>query len=166
MVLFLTGAVGCGKSTVIDKVLRLTGIEVGGFRTGFGPDRGCPDRALYLWGAWEMPQYDEHHTVVRFSGCTPAPLPERFDALGTASLARPAGLYIMDECGRLERDAARFQSAILERVDGDIPVLGVIREGFPGWTQAIAGHPGVALRTVDADNRDALPEEIARYLGL
>lgn len=165
MHLFLTGAVGCGKSTVIDRVLALTGRPAGGFRTGFGPDRARPDRLLCLWDAGGVPRYDEAHAVARFAGGVPHPLPERFDALGAPLLARPRGLLVMDECGRLEGAAFRFQRAVLDALDGEAPVLGVVREGFPGWTKAIAAHPGVALITVTADNRDALPERLAGLLG-
>ena len=50
---FLTGAVQCGKSTVVSRVLEGWAGAVGGFRTGFGPDRACPERLLYLWrAAW------------------------------------------------------------------------------------------------------------------
>ena len=43
-------------------------------------------------------------------------------------------------------------------------MLGVVREGFPGWTKAISTHPNVELITVTEDNRDALPELIRAQL--
>ena len=87
MHLFLTGAVQCGKSTVVDKVLERVKPSVGGFRTGFGPDRGEPDRLLYLWRAGELPVYDESRAVARIEACRPTPLPGRFDAMGTDRLS-------------------------------------------------------------------------------
>ena len=80
---------------------------------------------------------------------------------------RPRGGEILRRlCGRLERDALDFQRAILEKLEGDTPVLGVVREGFPGWTKAVAAHPNVVLVAVTEDNRDALPELIrARLRG-
>lgn len=157
MHIFLTGAVGCGKSTVIDSVLARIPLTVGGFRTGFGPDRASGGRALYLWDAWGEPARDEEHTIARFQAGVPSPLPERFDALGVDCLARPAELIIMDECGRLERDALRFQATILEKLDGDTPILGTVRQGLPGWTKAIGLHPKVAILEVTMENRDELP---------
>ena len=101
-----------------------------------------------------------------FNGCAPEAIHGRFDALGTACLTGTPTLWVMDECGRLERDALAFQQAILEKLEGDTPVLGVVREGFPGWTKTIADHPNVELITVTEDNRDALPGLIrARLRG-
>ena len=150
--IFLTGSVQCGKSTVITRVLEAWSGAVGGFRTGFGPDRASPERLLYLWSAAEPPRYDPGRAVVKFSGgCAPEAIPGRFDTLGTACLTGTPTLWVMDECGRLERDT---------------PVLGVVREGFPGWTKAVAAHPNVVLVAVTEDNRDALPELIrARLRG-
>ena len=162
---FLTGAVQCGKSTVVSRVLAGWAGAVGGFRTGFGPDRACPERLLYLWSAAEPARYDQAHAVVRFfDGCAPEAIPGRFDALGTACLAGAPALWVMDECGRLERDALAFQRAVLEKLEGDTPVLGVVREGFPGWTRSIADHPDVELITVTEDNRDGLPGLILERL--
>ena len=81
-----------------------------------------------------------------------------------ACLTGTPALWVMDECGRLERDALAFQRAVLEKLEGDTPVLGVVREGFPGWTKSIASHPNVELITVTEDNRDALPELIRAQL--
>lgn len=164
MHVFLTGAVGCGKSTVIDRVLAACPLPLGGFRSGFGPDRGNTVRALYLWPAGEAPTYDEGHMVARFDGCGATPLPERFDMLGTSSLDCPgAGLILMDECGRLEREALHFQAAILKKLDGDVPILGVVRHGLPGWTGAIGAHPKVRLIEVTEENRDGLPAVLLQH---
>ena len=151
--------------SVVTRVLEAWNGGVGGFRTGFGPDRACPERLLYLWSASESARYDSDHAVVKFfNGCAPQPIPGRFDTLGTACLTGTPALWVMDECGRLERDALAFQRAILEKLEGDTPVLGVVREGFPGWTRAIADHLNVELITVTEGNRDALPELIRAQL--
>ncbi|SBW10301.1 conserved hypothetical protein [uncultured Eubacteriales bacterium] len=165
MHLFLTGPVGCGKSTVIQKTVALGGLRVGGFRTGFGPDRREAVHSLYLWNAWEKTVLDEEHTVARFGPGGVISLPKRFDALGCAALDCPgAELILMDECGRLEREARRFHAAVLRTLGGNTSVLGVVRQGFPGWTRAIAEHPRVELIEVTEENRNALPEELLHKL--
>ena len=97
--------------------------------------------------------------------CSAAAVPARFDALGASFLraaqAHPEGLILMDECGRFEREAYAFQREIARCLDGDIPVLGVVRQGVLGWTELIRSHPRVTLLTVTAENRDAMPHTIA-----
>lgn len=150
----------------MDTVLARIKVSIGGFRTGFGPGREAVCRSLYLWPAWETPQWDEHHTVARFDERGAYPLTGRFDALGCAALSRAgAQLLVMDECGRLEKDAALFQHAVLAALSGPVPILGVVREGLPEWTAAIAAHPRVELLTVTQENRDTLPRLILTRLG-
>ena len=79
-----------------------------------------------------------------------------------ASVEFPAAWYEQAELERFRgdgrwTDALAFQRAVLEKLEGDTPVLGVVREGFPGWTKAIVTHPNVELITVTEDKRDALP---------
>lgn len=166
--IFLTGDIQSGKSTVIEKVLAGLHITVGGFRSGSGPDRHKPQRWLYLWDAAGEPVYDESHRVAYLSTEGRRSFPDRFDALGCAALlqARHSGakLILMDECGFLERDAIKFQTEVLHTLDGDIPVLGVVRLHSSGWTDSIRSHPDVTLFTVTESNRDDLPDRITSLL--
>jgi nucleoside-triphosphatase len=168
MHVFLTGQVQIGKSTVIQKTVSLLGLSVGGFRSGFGGDRGEPERWLYLWDAADAPAYDQDHGVVRFTAGGTQVFPDRFDRLGGGALHRArqgrAGLILMDECGRFEGQAARFQQEIFAALEENTPVLGVVRQGFSGWLDAIRSHPKVTLLTVTAENRDALPRQAAQLL--
>ena len=168
MHIFLTGDVQVGKSTVIQKVVSNLGPSLGGFRSGFGPNRGQPDRQVYLWDAGGEPVYDEDHVVVRFRSRIPEVLTDRFDTLGVEILRqarqRQADLILMDECGRFEGQAAAFQAEIFAALDGAIPVLGVVRQGFHGWLDDLRRHPKVTLLPVTADNRDVLPGQIAALL--
>ena len=166
MHIFLTGAPGAGKSTVIDATVAALGVTAGGFRSYFGADRAHVQRALYLCPANQAPAFDEAHTVARFSAEGARPLPRRFDALGDAclgSLPPDAQLIVMDECGYLEAKARRFQRLVLDRLDGALPVLGVVRLGLADWTDRIARHPRVRLVDVTRSNRDRLPADLARH---
>ena len=168
MHIFLTGDVQVGKSTVLQKTVAALGLSVGGFRSGFGPNRHQPDSRVYLWDAGGPPMYDEDHVVVRFSGRMPEVLIDRFNTLGVAVLRqarqRGADLILMDECGRFEGQAAAFQAEIFAALDGTIPVLGVVRQGFHGWLDDLRSHSKVTLLPVTADNRNVLPDQIAALL--
>lgn len=170
MKIFLTGEIQVGKSTVITKTLSLLKVTPGGFKTYYGPDRGSPDRFLYLNSAAEPQVYSKEKAVVRFTqGNPPEVLTEKFDTLG-AELIRTARinskLILMDECGSLEREAFFFQKEILDTLDSDLPVLGVIKLISRGWTDRIRNHSEVTLLTVTAENRDNLPLMIAPMFRL
>lgn len=168
MHVFLTGNVQVGKSTVLQKVVSTLDLPIGGFRTSFGSNRAEADRWLYLWDASAPPAQDEAHGVVRFTDRRPEIFLDRFNTLGGGALrhARESGakLILMDECGRFEGQAAEFQREIFSALDGDVPVLGVVRQGYHGWLDDIRNHPKVTLLTVTEDNRNALPSQIVALL--
>lgn len=166
--LFLTGEIQIGKSTAIRRALEKLPVEVGGFCTYFGDDRFAAAHALYMREAGESPRYDEAHTVARFTTGQPPQFDlRRFEEIGLAALEnrRGAPLIIMDECGKLERQALQFQAKVLALLDAPVPVLGVVRQDTAGWLDAIRSHPRVQLLTVTQENRDSVPQEIVRLLS-
>lgn len=132
MHIFLTGAIQVGKSTVISKTLAMLKIIPGGFRTYYGPERTSPDRWLYINSASDDAQhYGEEYAVAKFSkDKPPIVLNEKFDTLGVEYIRSARAnrkLIIMDECGFLERNALLFQKEILDTLNDNIPILGVIK---------------------------------------
>ena len=167
MHVFLTGEVQIGKSTAICRAIACLNRPVYGFRTFF-THRESAEKSLYMLPAAAQRAPMPEDAVAVFRAGRPEPLPERFDAIGGALLRQarqhPQGLILMDECGRFEREAYAFQREIACCLDGDIPVLGVVRQGVLGWTELIRSHPRVTLLTVTAENREALPQQIASLI--
>lgn len=169
MHLFLTGRVQVGKSTVIRRTVEGLSITPGGYLSYFGADRfNHGEHALYLRDAGEPPRWEESHVIARFyPDRFPEFLKERFETLALEALEnrRGAPLILMDECGWLERDAFRFQRRVKALLDGETPILGVLREGREGsWLDGVRRHPKVRLVTVTEENRDVLPQELTAYL--
>lgn len=168
---FLTGEIQVGKTTIISKVIEHLQVIPSGFKTYFGPDRNSPDRLLYMNSAFEPKDFREEYAVARFfEGKPPEVLVERFSSYGAALIrcGRKNGskLIIMDECGNLERDAFVFQQAVMEALDGSVPILGVVKKIIgPSWTDQIRKHPKVQLLTVTGENRDELPAILAGKLA-
>jgi len=75
-----------------------------------------------------------------------------------------AQLIVIDEIGRLERDAARYCEALSACLDGDVPVLGAIRLRKADWADFARRHPAVALLEVTPDNRDDVPRQAMNML--
>jgi nucleoside-triphosphatase len=169
MHIFLTGEIQVGKSTVIAKTLSLLKITPGGFKTYFGPDRGLPDKLLYMNSASESNVFREENAVARFfEGKPPQSLTRKFDTYGVdliRSARTGSNLILMDECGSLERDALVFQKEVIDTLDGNTLVFGVVKLASEGWTDRIRNHPKVKLITVTKENRDALPQILAHQLA-
>lgn len=94
--------------------------------------------------------------------------PEAFDAAGTALLERkgPFDLLLMDELGRMELRSPGFRSAVLRALDGDTPVLGVIKPEHNEFLDAVRAHPKVKVLELTAENRDEMPARIAYELNI
>lgn len=170
MHLFLTGKVQIGKTTVVDKTIARLGVTPGGFRTYFGEDRRAPHHFLYMSSAARPRSFAPDHAVAEFRlGADGAPtacqLLPRFEELGLQYLAQASAypLIILDECGRLEQRFPRFCAQVLELLEGETPVLGVVRQDVMGWLEEIRHHPKVQLVTVTEQNRNELPQQLAAY---
>lgn len=161
MNIFLTGDIQIGKTTIIQKTLSLLGIDYGGFKTYFGPDRDQSNRLLYMNSACEPNIYSEEYSIVQFKeDCTPQVINNKFDTLGVELIQNAMEnkeLIIMDECGRLEKDSSKFQKQVLKALESDTPILGVIKLDSTGWVENIRNHPSVELITVTLENRNELP---------
>ena len=169
MHIFLTGEVQVGKSTVIAKTLSLLKISFGGFKTYFGSDRESPDKLLYMNYAPEPKVFREENAVARFfKGKPPQVLTRKFNTYGVElirSARADSNLILMDECGSLEREALIFQKEVIDTLNGDLPVFGVVKLVSNGWTDRIRNHRKVKLITVTQGNCDVLPAILAHQLA-
>jgi nucleoside-triphosphatase len=165
MHIFLTGDIRIGKSTVLKKALSELGLPFGGFETFYRGERGRAGSVLLMKKAGDA--MDEGRVIARFEEGRMAAFPDRFDEIGCALLKearKKARLILMDECGRLEKDALLFQREVLGTLDRGTPVLGVVRRHAGGWTERIVSHLGVLVLAVTEKNRDILPERIVWHV--
>lgn len=168
--IFLTGDIQVGKSTLIHRVLALhPGLRLGGFYTLSAYPGADPSlRHVYMVPAAQPDTpCDTGNTVAL---CHPGrPLrrfADVFDRLGPVYLAQPDSpdLVLMDELGTLEGEALRFQAAVLARLNGPIPVLGVIKPKGHPFLQAIRRRGDVQVIEVSARNREELAEPLDRLI--
>ena len=166
MHIFLTGEKAIGKSRMVRRISSALGLPVSGFLTRF-PDGERGKSALYMVPADKPDLTDEAHRVAEPLNGRIVPIPGRFDLLGAELLRearkKPGHLILMDECGRMERDALLFQREILACLDGTDPVLGVLRKDQP-WHDFIRNHPRVQVITVTEENRNILDGEVLELL--
>lgn len=161
--IFLTGDKRVGKSTLIQNYLNGFAGKVGGFRTV---------RTRDVYGRFSV------HLIRPGEACgeenllflCPAPMNDdrvvaRFEELGCAALRDTAcDLILMDELGPAEVQAERFQRKVLEILDGEVPVIGVIQKAGSEFLDRIKTHPNVDMIEVTLENRELLAKRNLRHL--
>ena len=156
----LWGQRGVGKSTLARRLLEDWKGPVRGFVTRSSLPDADGFRSIYLHAADDpMPVEQTCHRIGRTNRTEHTMWPEVFDGLGVELLrAEPGSLILMDELGFLEQDAADFRRQVLRCLDGNIPVLAVIKhKTHIPFLQEIRSHPRVQLYQVTEENRDELP---------
>ena len=165
MHIFLTGPVQVGKSTILRKTLEALQVTPGGFRSVSVAD--LPDGAMsvYLIPAGEKaPSMTDWNRVgIRKLPRGIVKFPERFERAGIAALegAESSRLILMDEVGRMESGAAQFSARILELLEGETPIFGVVQKmADTPLTNAIRNHPNVRVIEISAENREEKAREV------
>jgi len=153
MKIFLTGEKQIGKSTIIDTVIASNLFSISGFRTK-------KDKDLYMYPA--SAPFKKFIKVAYFMDNKMIPDTVAFNEYGSylLQLIDKNDLVIMDELGYLEEDAHKFINSVMDIVNSDINILGVIRSNIPNWTKEIIKKSDVTFISVTPENRDELVNTI------
>ena len=128
--LFLTGEKGVGKSTLLRGLLQRYPGTLGGFYT---VKSACvvPGHVTVhlLNAALQTDSPTLENLLFCCGGSDGSEAAARFNRLGCAALAGSsgAGLLVMDELGPHEGEARAFCRAVLQALDGQTPILGVLQ---------------------------------------
>ena len=164
MHVFLTGEIQVGKSTALRKFLAETKISADGFLTEF--DARGEIRNLYIKRFDTEDGETGQRVAARVYQNSIEVYSDVFDSFGARCLA-DAGkrrLIVMDELGKFEESCAHFTQAVFNRLDGDIPVTGVVKMRGSPFLDAVRAHEKVEVITVTIDNRDEIPDLLAKKL--
>lgn len=142
--ILLCGRRRSGRSALIRALIRDVTAPVFGYETvtmGTRPD-GYHEIYLYPYGT-EKPQRREENHVADCNTRERVIHSEVFDTIGVQLLRQPInGILVMDEIGFMESGAEAFCRAILERLDGDVPVLAAVRTGMDTpFLREVVQHP-------------------------
>lgn len=117
--LFLTGPIGCGKSTAIRDALGERITRCGGFLT-------CRYREPHLHFALESPDGTRKVTFLDFSDGKPEWKPGVF-----SELSLEGSVLVLDEIGGIELLNPSFTAALDTVLKSGVPILGVIKGEGP-----------------------------------
>lgn len=162
--LFLTGDKQVGKSTLLRRLIEAKQLDCSGFETQAFYLNG-ERRGFTLHGRVEMPPYENDCICcARVEERKSVPVLPVFDGNGVhilqKSLSSPSPYILMDELGRLEKQADAFIEQIFACLDSDKRVLGVLQKCGSAHVEAISRRGDVTVLTVTSENRDALLEQL------
>ena len=167
--LFLTGARQVGKSTLLRALIARESLACAGCET----KPLCVDgerRGFIMHGLVPMPPFVNDCVIsVRLGERRAVPVLPAFEENGVEilrrSLASDAPFLLMDELGRLERDATAFATQVKACLDSSKRVLGVLQRCDAPLMAEIAAREDVLILTVTPENRDALMDELVLWAG-
>lgn len=166
--IFLTGEKQVGKSTLWRKALEQAAISPAGFQTLEYLINGC-FRGYRLHSLGKVPpQFGNDVPVSVFlRRKVHLAVPGSFDLFGTELLRlalEDGGFVLMDELGIFEQDSPLFRQAVVDCLDGDCHVLGVIQKADDPFLEKLLNRPDVMVFTVTPENRDDLAKPLLEAL--
>jgi nucleoside-triphosphatase THEP1 len=158
--LFWMGKDGGRIYPLLRRLIEAKGLDCSGFETQafyLGGER----RGFTLHGRVDMPPYENDCICcARVEAKRSVPVLPVFDENGArmlqASRQVSSPFILMDELGRLERQAHAFIDEIYACLDSDKRVLGVLQKCSSEHVEAISKREDVTVLTVTPENRDAL----------
>ena len=165
--ILLTGAPGCGKTTLIRRALAQLKRPAGGFftqelrqsgvRQGFEIDTLDGQRGrlaqVGLPSRYKVGKYG-----VDLAFLDGVAVPQIYAA------AQAGQLIVVDEIGPMELFSSRFRQMVLDLLAGRAGLLGTIVKRSHPFADQIKQHPEVEIIEVHANNREALISVLARRL--
>jgi nucleoside-triphosphatase len=163
----LTGRPGCGKTTLIKRVVNELARPAGGFYTEEMREGGTRVgfKLVTLDGEEAAFAHVEFKTPERLGkyGLDLSAL-ETIAVAALCAAARARQLVVIDEIGPMEIRSAIFREAVNEALDSGASILGTITaRSFP-FTDAIKKRPDVTITEVRPNNRDQLVTELSDQL--
>ncbi|MFH1679769.1 MAG: nucleoside-triphosphatase [Candidatus Eisenbacteria bacterium] len=166
-VLLLTGLPGVGKTTVIRRVAAaLSGAKIRGFVTEEIREN---ERRV----GFRLESFDGSRTVlshVRFGsrrrvGRYGVDI-EALDAVVDRALRidPDAGIYLIDEIGKMECLSERFVAAMRGLFESDRVIVATIARKGGGFIDEAKGGAGALLWEITAANREGMPERVLAWI--
>ncbi len=163
----LTGRPGCGKTTLIKRVVSKLALPAGGFYTEEMREAGTRvgfklvtlDREEAVFAHVD---FKTRERVGKYGLNLSA-----LEAVGVKAIresVRMQQLVVIDEIGPMEIRSAIFRDAVNEALDSSAPILATIVARSLPFTDAIKKRADVTVIEVRPDNREQLVSELSEQL--
>lgn len=160
----LTGRPGCGKTTLIKRVVNNLPRRAGGFYTEEIREAGARVgfKVVTLGGKEAVFAHVDFKTPDRLGkyGLDLSAL-ERIGVGAVRRAVRAPRLVVIDEIGPMEIRSAIFRDSVTEVLDSEVPVIATIYARSLPFTDAIKSRPDVTLIEVRLENRERLVSELS-----
>ena len=160
----LTGRPGCGKTTLVKRVVKNLSQPAAGFYTEEIRDRGVRVgfRLVTLDGDEGVLAHVDLETPERLGkyGLDLSAL-ETVGVSAIRDAVRARQLVVIDEIGPMEIRSVVFREAVNGALDSELPVLGTIFSRFLPFTDTIKSRPDVVLIEIRPNNRDQLVSQLS-----
>jgi nucleoside-triphosphatase len=169
--LLIAGRPGAGKTTVVSRLAELlqeAGVPLGGFltrelrrdgrRVGFEIESFAGERGVLAHVELPGPPRVGRYGVDL----------EAFERLALPAVERRGEerVVLVDELGKMELASKRFREATVALFDRPVPIVATVQTRPHPFTARLTRRPDVETVQLTAANRDRLPGELARRLGL
>jgi nucleoside-triphosphatase len=162
----LTGRPGCGKTTLVRRVVKEVAQSAGGFYTEEIRERGLRlgFQIVTLDGKEGVFAHVNFKTQQRLGkyGLDLSPL-ETIGIEAVLKAVRARELTVIDEIGPMEIRSAIFRDVVNEALNSRAPLLGTITARPVPFTDAIKKRRDVTLIEVRRDNREQLVSELVDH---
>jgi len=161
--IFLTGEKQIGKSTILSSIIEMYRDEIVGFQT-MPFLIGRVKKGYYMHNFKKMENVPNDMPIsIRIGEKNTVPVTESFDKVGTLILKTARGqngIMIMDELGKMEREAYTFQREVFQCLDTEQIVVGVLQKTSQKFIQSIKNRTDVIVYEVTKENRDSVKNVI------
>lgn len=164
--IFLTGEIQIGKTTLLNKIIEMINLSIGGFQVDRTIEQGenSSKKEFYITSLINGVDTYKIATITSENNCfNTTPYADAFNTAADKIILESLkcrDVIVLDELGFLESKAEKFQNAVFEALNSDKLVLGVIKPRPIPFLDKIRNRDDVIVIEVTKENRDKLLESI------